>query len=174
MQRANRPDTETVIGSDNFLMVNAHVGHNCIVGSHIIIANGVLLAGHVEVGDRAFISGNCLVHQFCRIGTLALMQGGAAISQDLPPFAVAVRGNEMCGLNFIGLRRAGYTVEQRSELKRLYRALFRSGKNLRTALAEGQKKFATPAARVMLDFVAEARRGVCSDTGGTMENNQDE
>ena len=89
VHRSNSLDTETVIGSDNFLMVNAHVGHNCMLGNHVIMANGVLLAGHVEVGDRAFISGNCLVHQFCRIGTLALMQGGAAISQDLPPFTVA-------------------------------------------------------------------------------------
>ena len=173
-QRANRPETETIIGSHNFLMANAHVGHNCIVGSHIILANGALLAGHVEVGDRVFIYGNCLIHQFCRVGTLALMQGGAAISQDLPPFTVAVRGNEICGLNVIGLRRAGFTAAQRLELKRLYRALFRSGKNLRGAIAAAQKKFTTPAAKIMLDFVAEARRGVCSDVGAAAEGNKDE
>ena len=166
VQRANRPETETVIGSHNFLMVNAHVGHNCNVGNHVIIANGALLAGHVEVGDRVFISGNCLVHQFCRIGPLALMQGGSAISQDLPPFTVAARDNEICGLNVIGLRRAGFTAEQRLELKRLYRALFRSGKNMRSSLAAAQKKFDTPAAKIMLNFVAEARRGVCADVGG--------
>ena len=70
------------------------MGHNCIVGDHVIIANGALLAGHVEVQDRAFISGNCLVHQFCRVGTLAMMQGGSAISQDLPPFTVARAATE--------------------------------------------------------------------------------
>ena len=174
VQRANRPETETVIGSHNFLMVNAHVGHNCIVGDHVIMANGVLLAGHVEVGDRVFISGNGLVHQFCRIGTLALMQGGSAISQDLPPFTMGRRGNEICGLNVIGLRRAGFTAEQRLELKQLYRMLFRSGKNLRAAIVAAQKDFTTPAAKIMLDFVATARRGVCSDPGGAAEGTEDE
>ena len=72
------------------------------------LANGALLAGHAVVQDRAFISGNCLVHQFCRVGTLALMQGGSAISQDLPPFTMAHRVNELCGLNVVGLRRAGF------------------------------------------------------------------
>ncbi|MFZ0827127.1 MAG: acyl-ACP--UDP-N-acetylglucosamine O-acyltransferase [Verrucomicrobiia bacterium] len=172
VQRANRPETETVVGSHNFLMVNAHVGHNCTVGNHVIIANGALLGGHVEVGDRVFISGNCLVHQFCRIGTLALMQGGSAISQDLPPFTVAKRGNEICGLNVIGLRRAGFTAEQRLVLKRLYRALFRSGQNLRTAIAAARTDFTTPAAIIMLDFIAESKRGVCADVGGAAGGNE--
>jgi UDP-N-acetylglucosamine acyltransferase len=173
VHRANRPETETVIGSHNFLMVNAHVGHNCLVGDHTIIANGVLLAGHAEVGDRVFISGNCLIHQFCRVGTLALMQGGSAISQDLPPFTVAQQGNEICGLNIIGLRRAGFTAAQRLELKRLYRALFRSGKNLRAAIEAASKEFTSPAAKTMLDFVAGTKRGVCSDLGGATGAGED-
>jgi UDP-N-acetylglucosamine acyltransferase len=174
VHRSNKPDAETIIGSHNFLMANCHVGHNCQLGDHIIIANGALLAGHVEVGDHAFISGNCLMHQFCRVGTLALMQGGSAISQDLPPFTVAQRGNEICGLNVIGLRRAGFTAEQRLELKRLYRALFRSGKNLRVAIKEAQKTFTSPAAKVLLDFVAGAKRGVCRDAGCVAGENEDE
>jgi len=164
-QRANRPDTETVIGSHNFLMVNAHVGHNCIVGDHVIVANGALLAGHAEVADRAFISGNCLVHQFCRVGTLALMQGGSAISKDLPPFTVALRDNEICGLNVVGLRRAGVTADQRRELKRLYHLLFRSGQNLQAVVEAARKEFTSPAAKNMLEFIAGARRGVCADVG---------
>jgi UDP-N-acetylglucosamine acyltransferase len=155
-------------------MANCHIGHNCQLGDHIIIGNGALLAGHAEVQDRAFISGNCLVHQFCRVGTLALMQGGSAISQDLPPFTVAQRGNEICGLNVIGLRRAGFTADQRLELKRLYRALFRSGKNLRVAIKEAQKRFTSQAAKVLLDFVAEAKRGVCTDGGCVAGENEDE
>lgn len=172
--RSNKPDAETVIGSHNFLMANCHVGHNCLLGDQIIIANGVLLAGHVEVNDRAFISGNCLVHQFCRVGTLALMQGGSAISQDLPPFTVALRDNEICGLNVIGLRRAGFTPEQRRELKRLYHALFRSSRNLRAAVEAAQREFTSPVAKIMLDFIAAAKRGVCSDAGGgtTADDNQ--
>jgi UDP-N-acetylglucosamine acyltransferase len=171
--RSNKPDAETVIGSHNFLMANCHVGHNCQLGDHIIIGNGALLAGHAVVQDRAFISGNCLVHQFCRVGTLALMQGGSAISQDLPPFTVAQRGNEICGLNVIGLRRAGFTAEQRLELKRIYRTLFRSGKNLRVAIEEAQKTYTSPAAKVLLDFVAGAKRGVCSDAGCVAGENEE-
>jgi UDP-N-acetylglucosamine acyltransferase len=163
--RSTKLDAETVIGSHNFLMANAHVAHNCVIGDHVILANGALLGGHAEVQDHAFISGNCLVHQFCRVGTLALMQGGAGISKDLPPFTVALRINEICGLNSIGLRRAGFTTEQRLELKRLYHLLFRSGKNLQAVLAEAQKKFSSPAAKILLDFVAGAKRGVCADSG---------
>ena len=174
VHRSNKPDAETVIGSHNFLMANCHVGHNCQLGDHIIIGNGALLAGHAEVQDRAFISGNCLIHQFCRVGTLVMMQGGSGISQDLPPFTVAQRGNEICGLNVIGLRRAGYTAEQRLELKRLYHALFRSGKNLSVAIKEAKKTFTSPAAKVLLDFVAGAKRGVCRDAGCVAGENEGE
>ena len=164
VHRATKTDGETVIGSNNFLMANCHVGHNCQLGDHIIIANGALLGGHVTVQDRAFISGNCLVHQFVRVGTLTIMQGGAAISKDLPPFTVARGDNGICGLNAIGLRRAGLTAEQRLELKKLYHALFRSGKNLRAAIDRAPKKFSSPMAKVLLEFVAGAKRGLCSDT----------
>src|SRR5208282_1439662 len=94
VHRSTRPDAETVVGSHNFLMAGAHVAHNCVIGNHVILANGALLGGHAEVQDRAFISGKCAVHQFCRVGTLALMQGGSTLSQDLPPFTVALRLNE--------------------------------------------------------------------------------
>ena len=105
-------------------MANSHVGHNSPLGDHVIIANGALLGGHVTVQDRAFISGNCLVHQFMRVGTLAMMQGGSAISKDLPPFTIARGDNEICGLNAVGLRRAGFTTEQRLELRKLYHCVF--------------------------------------------------
>jgi UDP-N-acetylglucosamine acyltransferase len=165
VHRSTRPDAETIIGSYNFLMANAHVAHNCVIGDHVILANGALLGGHVEVQDRAFISGNCLVHQFCRVGTLALMQGGSAISMDLPPFTIAQGGNVICGLNAVGLRRAGFSAEQRTELKKLYHFLFRSGKNLRDAIAEAQKNFSGAPAEILLEFVAGAKRGVCTDVG---------
>ena len=129
-----------------------------------------MLAGHVVVQDRVFISGNCLVHQFCRIGTLAMMQGGAAIAKDLPPFTVARRVNEICGLNIIGLRRAGLKPEARLELKKLYHALFRGGQNLPLAIAEAQPKFTGAPARLMLDFVATAKRGVCRDSGARSQS----
>jgi UDP-N-acetylglucosamine acyltransferase len=165
VHRATKTDGETVIGSNNFLMANSHVGHNCELGNHIIIANGAMLGGHATVQDRAFISGNCLVHQFVRVGTLAIMQGGSAISKDLPPFTIARGDNGICGLNAIGLRRAGFTAEQRLELKKLYHALFRGGGNFRAAIELAQKNFHSAPVKILLEFVANAKRGLCSDTG---------
>ena len=171
---ANTPDGETIIGSHNFLTPHCHVGHNVTVGDHVILGGGAMVAGHAIIQNGVFISGNCLVHQFCRVGTLALMQGGAGISQDLPPFTMARRVNEICGLNIVGLRRAGFTVEQRLELKRLYQALFRSGENMRAALAEAQKNFTSGTARILLEFIASTKRGVCSDPGRAASPNNDE
>jgi len=165
IHRSTKPDAETVIGSHNFFMANSHVAHNCSIGDHVILANGALLGGHAVVQDGAFISGNCLVHQFCRVGALALMRGGAAISKDLPPYCVALRENEICGLNVIGLRRAGFSAEARMGLKRLYHLLFRGGKNLREALAGAREQFTGEAAKKILEFIAEAGRGVCADKG---------
>jgi UDP-N-acetylglucosamine acyltransferase len=172
--RSNQPGEETLIGAHGFFMQHSHVAHNCVIGDHVVLAGGALLAGHVTVQDHAFISGNCLVHQFCRVGRLAMMQGGSAISMDLPPFTMLARGNLMCGLNVVGLRRAGFTEEQRMELKRLYHALFRSGRNLRAALVEARENFTSPAAKILLDFVAEAKRGVCADLGGAGGENENE
>lgn len=166
VHRSNKLTEDTVVGSNNFFMAGAHVAHNCVVGNNVILANGALLAGHVTVGDRAFVSGNCCVHQFCRVGTLAIMQGGSAISKDLPPFCVARGDNGICGLNTVGLRRAGFSAEDRLELKKLYHFLFRGDETLRAALAAAEKKFTSAGARLMLEFVAAAKRGVCADTGG--------
>ena len=165
VHRSSKTSEDTVVGSRNFFMQHSHVAHNCVIGDDTIIAGGALLAGHAVVQDRAFVSGNCLVHQFCRVGTLAMMQGGAAISKDLPPFCVAFEENQMCGLNAVGLRRAGFSVEQRLELKKVYKLLFRSGKNLRDALAEAQKLFTGEKSKILLDFVACAKRGVPADVG---------
>jgi UDP-N-acetylglucosamine acyltransferase len=153
----------TEVGSDNFIMAGAHIAHNCVVGNHVVMTNASMLGGHVTVQDRAFISGTCLVHQFCRVGTLAIMQGGSAISKDLPPYTVARGDNRICGLNVVGLRRSGFSAADRMELKKLYRLLFRSGKRLSDAVSAGRETFSTPAAKVMLDFVTTAKRGVCAD-----------
>jgi UDP-N-acetylglucosamine acyltransferase len=167
INRSTSLNEETIIGSNSFLMANCHVGHNCVIGDHVIIANGALLGGHVTVQDRAFISGNCLVHQFTRVGALAMMRGGAGISKDLPPFTIAKGDNSICGLNVVGLRRAGFSVEDRMGLKRLYRALFRSGRNLRPALEEAQQLATGAAGKAFLKFISEAKRGVCTDVSRT-------
>jgi UDP-N-acetylglucosamine acyltransferase len=165
VHRSNSIGEDTTIGSNNFFMAHSHVGHNAQLGNHIIVANGALLAGHVTVADRAFISGNCLVHQFVRVGTLALMQGGSAVSKDLPPFTVARGDNGICGLNTVGLRRAGLSSTERLELKRLYHALFRSGETLRLALLKAQRQFSSERAQALIEFVASAKRGICADVG---------
>jgi UDP-N-acetylglucosamine acyltransferase len=162
VHRSAKLGEDTVIGSHNFLMANSHVGHNARLGDHNIVANGALLAGHVEVEDRVFISGNCVVHQFTRIGQLAIMQGGSAISQDLPPFMVArIGANSLSGLNTIGLRRAGFSSTDRLELRRIYQKLFRSGLILSAAMAEARKEVVSVSARHLLDFIAASKRGVC-------------
>jgi UDP-N-acetylglucosamine acyltransferase len=165
VHRSAKVGEETILGSHNYLMQHSHVAHNCLIGDQMILAGGALLAGYVVVADRAFISGNCLLHQFTRVGTLAMMQGGTAISMDVPPFTIARRQNEICGLNVVGLRRAGFTSAERLELKQLYHALFRGGENLRAALAAAGPRFTSPPARTLIEFVASARRGVCSDFG---------
>ena len=169
VHRANSETDETVIGSGNFLMAACHVGHNTQIGNQVVLVNGALLGGHVIVQDRAFISGNCVVHQFVRVGALALMQGGSAISMDLPPYCVARGANGICGLNTVGLRRAGFSGEQRLELKRLYHALFRGGEKLSAALETARAGFRGDGARALLEFVAASKRGICADTGGRAE-----
>lgn len=164
VNRSTSSPEGTQIGSGNLFMACSHAGHDTVVGDHVVLANGALLGGHSVVEDRAFISGNCLVHQFTRVGRLALMQGGAAISKDLPPFTVARGDNGVCGLNVIGLRRAGVGPEERLELKRLYRLLFRSGKKLRAALEEARGQFTCEASRYLIEFVAAAKRGICSES----------
>lgn len=166
VHRSNRLDEDTVLGSDNFLMAHCHVGHNCVLGNRVTLANGATLGGHVQIQDRAFLSGNCLVHQFVRVGTLALMQGGSAISKDLPPYLIARGDNDVCGLNIIGLRRAGLSPEDRLELKRLYRFLFRSGRGLREAAGAAREQFTRPASCALLDFLASSRRGILVPRGG--------
>jgi UDP-N-acetylglucosamine acyltransferase len=165
VHRSAKLNEDTVIGSHNFIMANAHVGHNCRLGDHVILANSALLGGHVSVDDRAFLSANCIVHQFVRIGTLSLMQGGSAISKDLPPYTIARGPNGICGLNVVGLRRAGVGAAERLELKKLYHLLFRGGQNLRPALTQARKEFTGPPARTLIEFVAASKRGICSDTG---------
>lgn len=172
VHRSNKLEEDTVIGNNNFLMSQCHVGHNVCLGNHVILANGALLAGHVTVSDRVFISGNCVIHQFCRIGTLALMQGGSGISKDLPPFTIARGDNGICGLNIVGLRRSGFTPAQRLELKQLYHFMFRGGRKFREAIDEARLQFQHEPSKIMLDFLAGTKRGICRDTGYASENEE--
>jgi UDP-N-acetylglucosamine acyltransferase len=165
IHRANKLTEDTVIGSHCLFMACTHVGHNSIVGDHVIMANGSMLAGHVTVGDRAFISGLAGAHQFVRIGALSLMQGGSIATHDVPPYCVHHQTNLLCGLNVIGLRRAGLSSAERLELKQAYRLLFRSGLARRQAIAEAGVLFQSAPAKTLIEFAASTQRGLCSDTG---------
>ena len=163
VHRSNSADEDTTIGEGNFFMANSHLGHNCHVGNHNVIVNGALIAGHVTIEDRVFISGNCMVHQFARIGTLAMMQGGAGISKDLPPFMMSMANNTVCGLNTVGLRRAGFNPAQRTELKKLYHHLYSEKLRLSEAVIQGMELFSSAPCQQVLTFIQSSQRGICRD-----------
>ena len=128
VHRAMEAEQATRIGNGCLLMVGAHVAHDCTLGDHVILTNNSMLGGHVTVADRAYVSGGVAVHQFCRIGRLAMVGGLARVRQDVPPFVTVDGGSTMIvGLNRVGLRRAGFTSEQMSELKAAYRTIYRGG-----------------------------------------------
>lgn len=168
VHRGTAEGSETRIGSDCFLMTNAHVAHNCRVADRVVLATGAVLGGHVSVGEGAFVSGNAVVHQHTRIGRLAMIQGGAAMSRDVPPFLMAVLpSNTVVGLNSVGLRRAGLDRARIAALRRAYRTLFGRRVNLalareRLLAAESERGGPTDEVRELLEFIAAARRGVCS------------
>jgi UDP-N-acetylglucosamine acyltransferase len=172
VHRGTLADSETVIGNDCYLMVNAHVAHNCRLDDQVIVVNGALIAGHVEVGAQAFISGNAVVHQHTRIGRLAMLQGGCAVSRDVPPFCVASGINTMRAVNVVGLRRAGYQPAQIGAIRRAFRTLFWRRPNLRLGrerLVAAESAVGGPTAEVreMLDFMAASKRGVCAGPRGS-------
>jgi UDP-N-acetylglucosamine acyltransferase len=165
IHRSNKTAGITRIGSDNFLMQHSHVAHDCVLGDHVIMANGALLAGHVTVQDRVFISGNAMVHQFVTIGAFAIMQGGSGVSLDVPPYCITKAVNEICGLNVVGLRRAGFSAVERQEIKRAYRLLFRNGLNRAESIERAHAACPGEPARRLIEFVAASKRGVCPDCG---------
>lgn len=166
IHRSNKAEEPTTVGSQNLLMAHCHLGHNTRVGNSVIIANGALIAGHVIIEDRVFISGNCMLHQFVRVGTLALMQGGAGISKDLPPYTIARGNNTISGLNTIGLRRAGFSSEERLELRKMYQLIFRSGMRFQEAVRKAKEKFHLMKSGIMIAFLESGRKGFCADAGG--------
>ena len=163
IHRGTAADSTTRIGNDNFLMAGAHVGHNCAVGNKVIIANNCLLGGYVTVEDGAFLGGGCVFHQFMRIGRLAITRGASGFGKDIPPFVVAADVNKIVGLNIVGLRRAGFTAEDRAEIKAAFQLLYASGFNVSQALAKSREQTWRPPAQEFFDFVAAAKqRGICA------------
>jgi len=126
IHRSASEGENTVIGNDNFLMTGCHFAHDCQVGNDNVVANNALFAGHATLGNHTVIGGGAGFHQFIRIGDYALAQGNSGISKDVPPFCIVHKLNRLSGLNIIGLRRAGFTGEQRKNLKAVYAALFQN------------------------------------------------
>lgn len=162
VHRAWKEGGATEIGDDNYLMSHAHVGHDCRLGRRIILATGATLGGHVEVGDQVFVSGNCVVHQFVRIGRLALLRGLSRTSRDVPPFCIMDFTHTVRGLNRVGLRRAGFSTGRIRELQRAFAHLFARPRNLRLAVDELDTGPCSPEVRELLDFIRASKRGVCT------------
>jgi len=164
VHRAMEADAETVIGNNNLLMANAHVAHDCRLGDRTILTNNAMLAGHVTVDDRAYISGAAAVHQFCRIGTLAMVGGQAHLVKDAPPY-VTIDGLSglVVGLNQIGLRRAGYDAEAIRELKAAYRVIYRSGLSWTQVLEQLQRQFPDGPAAEFHRFLSATTRGITTE-----------
>ncbi len=164
IHRALQSDAVTAIGNDNLLMINAHIAHDCRLGNNTIVTNNVLLAGHVTVGDRAYLSGAAAVHQFCRIGTLAMVGGQAHLVKDVPPF-VTVDGlsSLVVGLNQIGLRRAGFDLAGIRQLKAAYRVIYRSGLAWAEIIERLQSEFPEGPAAEFYQFLSTTGRGIISE-----------
>jgi len=150
----------TRIGDDNWLMACAHVAHDCVIGSHTILANNVLLAGHVTIDDHVILGGATGVHQFCRVGVGAFSGGGSIILGSVPPF-VMVQGNpaEPRAINSEGLKRRGYSAEDIGAIKDAYKTIYLSGKpmaEIKAELAEQARGNAHVA--LMLEFIETLKR----------------
>ncbi|WP_395747814.1 acyl-ACP--UDP-N-acetylglucosamine O-acyltransferase [Prosthecobacter sp.] len=168
IHRGSKPGAATRIGDGNFLMVGCHLAHDVVLGDKNILANSVLLAGHVHMGNGAFLGGGSVVHQFLRIGDYCLMQGNSSFSKDLPHYCAGNRINRMTGLNVIGLRRQGFSSEDRAAVKELFHMLFCSGLNMSQALEQALAREWPEKARRLLEFVrAPSKKGVASVRRGT-------
>jgi len=176
IHRATKADAWTEIGAGCYLMVSSHVAHDCRLADKVIMANAVLLAGHVQVGEGTFLGGAALVHQFCRIGEGAMIGGGSRMARDVPPFAMTTERDEIVGLNVVGLRRRGLPKATVEELKRAFRTVNVQVGNVRelaaSALASGE--YSSPEARRFLEFFGGGKRGfVRSRRGGSFDAAED-
>lgn len=151
----------TTVGDRNFLMVSSHMGHDSRTGNDVILVNGALLAGHVEVSDKATISGNTAIHQFCRVGRLAFVSGLSAISRDIPPFVISGTRNLMFGINAVGLRRNGVAREDIKRIRVAFREAFRVPRPRQEQVAVLREHAVhCPPVSEMADFVASSKRGL--------------
>jgi UDP-N-acetylglucosamine acyltransferase len=161
IHRGTTHHMKTVIGNHNYFMVNSHIGHDCIVGNRTILANGALVAGHCVIQDNVFLSGNCAVHQFARVGRLALLSGCAITTKDMPPFVMQQGVDNVVGLNLVGMRRAGMKPAEINSLRQAFRILFREGNPLNVAMARIDNELGDMAGvQELLTFLRQPGRGI--------------
>jgi len=163
VHEATADGDHTVIGSDNYILAYAHVAHDCVVGDHIVISNAVAVAGHVHLADHVTLGGHAGIHQFCRIGTHAMVAGMAKVVQDVPPYLIADGlPATIRAVNKVGLERSGYAPEQLDRIKQLYRILYRDGLNRSQALEKlsAHPDAHTPEFELMVAFARESERGL--------------
>ncbi len=164
ISRGTQPESITALGDGNYIMTSGHIAHNCIIGNNTVIASCALVAGHVEVEDQAFISGGVVVHQYSKIGRLAMIGGNTRVNLDVPPFFLYSGFDVQAkGLNLVGLRRAGFNATQVSALKKSYRLLYRAGLKLDDALVRIEEEIDDPNARHLVEFIRRSKRGICRE-----------
>jgi len=164
ISRGTAPESETVIGDGNYIMTSGHIAHNCRIGHRTVIASCALVAGYVEVEDQAFISGGVVVHQYSRIGRLAMVGGNTRVNSDLPPYFLYTDFNVAAhGLNLVGLKRAGFSADDIKALKAAYRLLYRSGLKLEEALQRIEAEIPTEHTRHLASFIRTSKRGICRE-----------
>jgi UDP-N-acetylglucosamine acyltransferase len=162
MHRGSKPGSATRIGDDNFIMASAHFAHDVHMGNRCVMANSALFGGHVHVGNNVFIGGGAAFHQFVRVGDYCMVGGNASISKDVPPYCMVQMENLITGLNVVGMRRAGFSPEERSQIKGVFGLVFRSGHNISQALENvSRQAWAAPCER-FIDFISvRNKRGLC-------------
>jgi UDP-N-acetylglucosamine acyltransferase len=164
ISRASQPESETRIGNDNYVMTSGHIAHNCVLSDNIVIASCVLVAGYVEVENQAFISGGVVVHQFSKIGRLAMIGGNTRVNSDLPPYFLYSDFNVAPkGLNLVGLKRANFSQEEIGLLKTAYKLLFRAGLKTQEALARIEAEVPSEHTLHLVDFIRRSKRGICRE-----------
>ncbi|MFA5068736.1 MAG: acyl-ACP--UDP-N-acetylglucosamine O-acyltransferase [Candidatus Omnitrophota bacterium] len=169
VHRGTEDGSSTVIGDNNYFMCLSHVGHNCKIGDKVIVCNNSLLAGYVEIEDMAFISANCLVHQFVRIGKISIIGGGVRINKDFPPYMSTGDDNTVTAYNIIGLRRAGIDSSSREKIKQAYKILYREGLNTRSALSRLESSLSGDEIEHLINFIKGSKRGVCAARSNRVE-----
>lgn len=161
IHRGHADDARTVVGDHNYIMVGAHIGHDCRIGNQTILVNNVMIGGHVHIHDRAYLSGGVAVHQFCRVGSYAMVGGLARVVQDVPPYVMVSGGGEteVVGINRVGLKRNGFSAQDMLQLKAAYRVIYRQGLRWREVLESLERNFSSGPAAAFWEFLKTGQRG---------------